>query len=503
MTRDPERDPTSLVNDAVAAPTEGPEPGSGGAEAATFRANRKLTTGAVVAAVLMNAAFWGVAAYVLHEGFAEPPVQEATLLFLILPLAGVIMAWKTVLTPLRRQRAYGETSFQLDGPPPAPGGWLLGRIHAGTEGQPEPADGFRVCLSCYKRVETWRRRRRGRSRKEVRYHLIWRDEKRVRASSGPRTSSMELPVAFRIPEDAPPSDHDRSGGRRLFRARRSQVVWRLEVLGAMPGLDFTEAIGIPVGSGPAPDDPRLEEQARQAKEYEVGIDRPRSEGIGVRSRPSGGLEVTFSSRRHRARAWMALAVGVLAIGTGAFLLGPTGQELPGFVPIFLIIFGLLGLFGAYDYARRSGRVVVDDREVKVRHRRRTTSIPLDEVEEVRAELERPSRRGGRRLPPGAIPALYTLKIFRDPESTEIGQKGKRFGAMVGNLSDQLGGGDAGDQLEKHMTELFSHVTVAEHLDDKPEAEWLARSILDTIHGLRPETDSPQAHGPPYPTESSS
>lgn len=440
----------------------------------TLAADGKIRGKPLLWVLGINLLFLGVAAYVLRLGLsADPPVHLA-LLVLLLPAAGLAIAWRKVGRFLAQRWKYGETTLILEHSPVPLGGTLSGHVRAETKGHGEPQDGFRVRLSCYERVERWRKSRRGHGHKEVRYHLVWRDEKQLRIGRRPDPSTVEIPVAFHLPDDAPATDHGPDEGpvKGFFRARKSQVVWRLEVLAPMPGVDFSEAIELPVVEAPAePAPPEVEERAREAAELEVPVRRPRSDGIEVTPTPSGGIEIHFDNRRHRKRAYGAAALA-LGLGGGTYWLWTANA--PWYA---LIVGGLLTLlmaWGAYDYATLSARVTVEDGEVTV-ERRRSTSLVPHEVRDVRAELEPRAVKIGRSLPPDAIPATYELKILR-PSS---GQEHRPVAGSLDAATNPSGVGTSDTRTGKARGS--SGITVAQHLDDKPEADWLAAMILEAVH----------------------
>ena len=485
----------------------------------TIPANRKLRAGAAITASVMGLVFWGVGIVALYVTLTQSPPQYLGLVFLAFPVAGTWWFHSRVVRPYRHRREFGNSSLTLDTMPAPRGGTLVGRIQTSFRGDQVPPDGFRVQLSCYRRIRVRKRQKnkkgRRKKRTKIRYQLLWRDEKIVRGGPSERGDGLEIPMAFDVPEQPPPTDLmvDSNSlsdtARKLISGRSSRTVWRIEVIGERPGMNYVESFDIPVLDVESSLDSTAQERLKETVEQEIQVDAPQTEGIEIERLPSGGVRFSFDSSRHSTQAYIAAAVAVVMIGAGVALFLYAPEDFPIYVPPLVVLFGVLAGWGAYSSTTRTSTVEVRDGVLSVDRTGgavdpsgEASTIPFDEIEQVRVDLDRnTSKKKGKRRPE-SIRATYAIRVFRDPESTETGQKGQHFGEMVGGLADSLGASSAAEQMETHMTELFTRTTLAEHLTNKPEANWIAETLIAAIETQRESEEKIDLKYEPQPDEAS-
>jgi hypothetical protein len=192
-------------------------------------ASRQDQLGAWIFALFWNlvslpAAYAGVRA-ALGEG------KRIGLIALLFPLVGVWLLGRAVHLMLR-QRKYGISLLELTTIPGVIAGELAGTVRVPSWLQ--PPGGFQATLTCLRRVTT--RSGKNSSTSET---VLWHEEHRIvgeqsRDYSGMKTS---VPISFRLPPDAIPSDPLRSN---------NQVVWRLRVWAGLPGVDYDSTFEVPI-----------------------------------------------------------------------------------------------------------------------------------------------------------------------------------------------------------------------------------------------------------------
>ena len=157
--------------------------------------------------------------------------KPAGFIALLFPLVGVWLLVRASLITLRRHK-YGISRLELSTTPGAIGGTLAATVSA--PGSLKPPGGFQVRLACVRRVRT----RSGKSN-SIRETVLWQDELKVEGQQNRDYQGMRtvIPVAFKLPGTVEPSDSTDANNR---------VVWRLEVGGSVPGVDYAANFEIPV-----------------------------------------------------------------------------------------------------------------------------------------------------------------------------------------------------------------------------------------------------------------
>jgi len=245
--------------------------------------------------------------------------NRLALIALMFPLIGMgLLAW-AVRTTLRYRR-YGISRFELSRNPGIVGHTLAGTVR--TPSDLRPPEGFRVVLSCIRRETTGSGKNRSTTE-----HLLWQEERRTMGGPG------GLPVAFAIPSDARPSDPGRSDNR---------VLWRLQVTGDVPGIDYAATFEVPVFHTTESDAPSTEADRTATVAAVVPADYRQPAGSRIQvSTTRRGTEIYFPPARN---AGFAIGITVFA----AIWLGAIALMLALHAPIlFPIVFGLFALLLVY------------------------------------------------------------------------------------------------------------------------------------------------------------
>lgn len=314
--------------------------------------------------VSLPAAIFGVRA-ALNEG------NKAALVALLFPLVGLgLLVW--ALRATLRYRRFGVSRFELATLPAAVGHSLEGTLR--TPAALRPPEGFRVVLSCIRRVTTGSGRNRSTSES-----VLWQEERRV-----PGTGA-DVPVAFAIPPDAAPCDATRSSDRTL---------WRLEVSAEVPGVDYTARFEVPVFRTAASDQPRNAEELAVAAQSAVPADYRQPAGSKIQvTTTRRGTEIYFPRARNPGMA--AGLTFFLAIWAGATW-GAIALGAPLIFPVVFCAFGLLLVIVVLDQWLGVTRVTAGDGAVTVASGwlvpRRERTVRASEIADVTTRIG--SQSGG-------------------------------------------------------------------------------------------------------------
>ena len=268
--------------------------------------------------------------------------KPAVLLALLFPLVGIgLLAWAIRLT--LRYHKYGVSRLELSTIPGIIGRTLAGLVRAPARMQPD--DGFQLTLSCVRRVT-----RRSGKNSSTSESILWQEERRVMGRASRTAAAMEthIPVAFRLPADAPGCDDTDSNNR---------VLWRLQLSASLLGIDYQSQFEVPVFRTAASDQPLSaeEEAITQDPLAGAGYQQPADSRIVVTSNRRG-TEVLFPAARNP-----GVAAGVsffLLLWLGCIALQMYFRA-PIVFPIVTGLFGLLILSSVLDLWLEVARVNVD------------------------------------------------------------------------------------------------------------------------------------------------
>ncbi len=347
--------------------------------------------------------------------------NQAALIALVFPLVGIgLLVWAVKAT--LRYRRYGVSSFELTTKPGVVGRSLTGTLHTTTALR--PPEGFRVVLSCLRRVTRGSGKNRSTSES-----VLWQEERHVPGQVSRQASGMGVvvPVAFGIPADAEPCERSNPS---------DCVLWRLEASASVPGIDYASSFEVPVFRTAESEQPRTEEEEAAVRDPAVPAVylQPPDSRIQVSSNRRG-TEILFPAARNPGAAsgltvflaiWSAIVWALLRFNA------------PVLFPIIFGLFGLLLLYGALEMWLRVRRVTAASDSVTVATgylaAARERSYPASDFAQVTTKIGMQS---------GRTPYYDVILVRKD---------GKR-------------------------------VTAGHAVRDKREAEWLAATLTQAL-GLR-------------------
>jgi len=256
---------------------------------------RSNMIGAWVFAILWNLISAPVALIVPQQAAKNPAVYIA----LLFPIAGACLLIHAIRQTLEYHE-FGKTYFEMASVPGVIGREIKGVIQARFPHSPD--HGIHLRLSCVHRVTTGS----GNSQ-STNETIVWRDEADL--SSGqlcPGPAGTTIPVAFRIPWDAQATDK---------RGPRDEIVWLLEALADVPGVDYHDIFEVPIfrtQQTPAHPDPAPEAFAFHP------ASRPEVMTVEVRA-TANGTEFFFPAARNKEFASMTNGF-LLLFAFGTFFL---------------------------------------------------------------------------------------------------------------------------------------------------------------------------------------
>jgi hypothetical protein len=268
------------------------------------------------------AALWNLIGFpggVLGARTAIREGNRLAFIALVFPAIGLgLLAWAVRAT--LRYRRFGVSRFELSHNPGVVGHTLAGTVR--TPSDLRPPEGFDVVLSCIRRETTGSGRNRSTTE-----HLLWQEERRAMGGPG------GLPVTFAIPADAHPSDPTTSDDR---------VLWRLEVTGDVPGIDYVAKFEVPVFHTAESDAPSTDADRAAVSAATVPADYRQPAGSRIEvSTTHRGTEIYFPPARNP-----GFAIGITVFT--AIWLGAIALMRALYAPIlFPIVFGLFALLLIY------------------------------------------------------------------------------------------------------------------------------------------------------------
>lgn len=270
------------------------------------------------------AALWNVVA--LPTGFlairaALEQENRLALIGVLFPVVGAGLLVAAVRATWR-ERKFGVSVLELATTPGVVGHGLAGTVRLASTVL--PAGGFLATLSCVNVRTTGA----GKSRSTTET-IRWQDQQTVQAQ---RTSdrpgagiATAIPVRFRIPEDAVPTDDADPDDR---------MVWRLGVTAAVPGVDYAATFEVPVFRTERSLEPVTgdEEQLLGPPPESLPYRQPPDSPIRVSSGPRGTLIVFPAGRNPGAALGLSVFAGLWggvvwllwSLKAGVFFVGTFG-----------------------------------------------------------------------------------------------------------------------------------------------------------------------------------
>ena len=278
---------------------------------------RSNMIGAWIFAVLWNLVSMPML-FILPQQAAEKPVAYIGLIF---PVVGVFLLVRAIRQTWA-YREFGKTCFEMAFVPGVIGGELKGVIQARFPSSPERS--VHLQLTCVNRVTTG-----SGDDQSTRENIVWRGESDLSSAQlYPGPAGTAIPVNFRIPWDAQPTEK---------RGPRDEIVWQLEALAAVPGVDYHDVFEVPVfRTHQTPVHPRPEDTATAVP---VAV-RPPALTIEI-TQSAQGTEFYFPAARNKGFA-VGITVFTLMFCSSTYLLAH--WQAPLIFPVVCGFFALLLLY---------------------------------------------------------------------------------------------------------------------------------------------------------------
>ena len=204
------------------------------------------------------------------------------------------------------------------------GGLLSGVVHVPKPIRPER--GYKLKLNCINRTVTGSGKN-----KSVKESVMWEDECHLaREILEHDFTQTAIPVLFGVPYEAQPTNTEN---------RRNQILWRLEVVAEMSGVDYKETFDVPVHMTPesnpnfVPDMTPLQPYLSELSEE----DQLSEGGIMVTTLASGEVNVSFPALRFPQHLLIGIVFVVVWFGITIFM----WHTAPRFVTVLYALIGLL------------------------------------------------------------------------------------------------------------------------------------------------------------------
>ncbi len=433
---------------------------------ATQRVDRSL----LLVAIFWNLVSWPLAFFVLETESGSG--ESASWLVLLFPIVGLGLLAPIVLGHLRT-RKFPRSVIALDQIPMRLGQPCTGALRATVRMEAPPERGVLVKASCYRQRVRHVRDSDGDRSRRVERELLWRDEGRFEVRSGWGGEEIEVPFAFDLPSEPPPSTP---------LPLENRILWELSAEAEVPGLDFHAQAEIPVfppdpdamnsgeteptatsaPGGEIPESPSSRPPGEPAIEW--AFDEPLSEGIRMIDEPDL-FELHFSAVRKRRAALLMAALGTVFMLIGA--LTTLGAVLVGL--IFVVVGGFL-IFGSIQQGTNDTVLSVENATVEVRHdgigMPEDVHLPVRRVTDVVVHLDGSGSSGN---------ASYAISLLA--EAGEGLEHLDRQMENVMNLMSRFGVGDDHPAMDT-MRDAAEQpkIAVADAFSEKAEADWLASKI---------------------------
>jgi hypothetical protein len=284
---------------------------------------------------LVFTAFWNLisipAAILAVNDMVSHKTGPMALLVLIFPAIGLLLIVWTFRS-MARWHKFGESQFAMASVPGVIGGSLGGVIRVPVHIQPE--DGFSVTITCTNRVTTGSGKN-----SSTHNHVLWQDARLMKRALFERDHARSaIPVLFGIPYSCRATDETDTS---------NEVIWKLEVKAAVPGIDYSATFDVPVFmTDKSSPDFKLDDSA--IAPYEAKMDPAailKGSGIQVTPLANGAQQIYFAPARN---AWHAAGMTIFcAVWTCIVYIMATKHA-----PLAMtIIFGLVDVFVFYGVLR--------------------------------------------------------------------------------------------------------------------------------------------------------
>ena len=192
-----------------------------------------LSTRWIITTIVWNLFTFPFAAFILYSVVWQAPtigwgMYAFSAFILAFPAIGVGFVWSVVKDTLHKQK-YGVSSLVMETMPGRLGEPLRAHVRTPLRVDRLPDEGIQVQVSCYRR-----KLRNGRGQ----MILQWQEDEYVGEQALSHGSDgLEVPVAFDLPADQPPSTPKETAKR---------ILWEVDVTAAVSGLNYDVSFEIPV-----------------------------------------------------------------------------------------------------------------------------------------------------------------------------------------------------------------------------------------------------------------
>jgi len=305
----------------------------------------------------------------LPQEAAKKPVAYVGLIF---PITGAFLLVRAIRLTVAFME-FGATWFEMAPVPGVIGGELRGTIQARF---PHIADhSVQLRLSCVHRVTTGSGDNHNTSEQ-----IVWRGESSL--SSGqlcPGPNGTSIPVSFRIPWDAQATE---------TRTSRDVIVWQLEGLADVPGVDYHDVFEVPVfRTSQTPAQPVAEASASVPE-----ATHPAKMTVEIKQ-SAQGVEFYFPAARNKGFA-IGTTVFQLMFGTITYFLA--GSRAHVIFPLAFGFFALLLLYISMQMWLGTTRVGIGNSELLLQDGLlgggKVRRLALSEIESITSAIK--SQQGG-------------------------------------------------------------------------------------------------------------
>ncbi len=293
--------------------------------------------GSWVLATFWNLISWTITVFGLSAALKQK--GPGAYFLLIFPAVGVLL----LIYAIRRTIAFfefGKTYFEMASVPGVIGRELKGSIQARFPHSPD--HGVTLRLSSVHKYET------GSGNSQTTHeNILWRDETEVNPGLlCPGPNGTTIPVAFKIPCDAQPTEK---------LSVRDEFLWLLEATANVPGVDYHDVFEIPVfRTAQSPTEAEAASEETMFATPSSGATRPLQLTIQVRP-VADGTEFYFPPARNKSFA-MSTTIFAAIFGTIAYFL--THTKAPIIFPLAFGGFALLLLYITMQMWLGTTRVVI-------------------------------------------------------------------------------------------------------------------------------------------------
>jgi hypothetical protein len=286
----------------------------------------------LIFAIVWNSGVWGILAWAWPDMMRH--FEWAMLIPLIgLPAAGAIVLFIALRHAVTRMR-YGRSVFDLQNALCVPGGAVIGRIHIPRAIRPAGAVQLRLaCLAAevkrFGTVDT--------TPNYVNVATVVSEQFCTLDKIPVGALLNEIPVCFRIPHDAKPSDPARIG---------PQLAWRLEAKCKCAGVHYAASFFVPILAGQIPPDVhKVHDPTAAFRSGAAGHAQISDRRIHFTRLADGGCEADADPGRGSMAAAIIFVVGSVFVVIASVLFAqlPSWKDVPGIV-FGVVAAPLLGLF---------------------------------------------------------------------------------------------------------------------------------------------------------------